>query len=87
MELDYNRILCVKDTEDCPINDIVYNNLSEYESNGIPYHTIEIKDNEYSHYTNKKTDNYIITTLTSLGGSEEGFPCAQTIIKDLYPFL
>ena len=85
-KLDYNRILCVKDTEDCPINDIVYNNLSEYESNGITYHTIEINDNEYLHYTNKKTDNYIITTLTSLGGSEEGFPCAANDNKRFVSF-
>lgn len=85
-KLDYNRQLCVKDTEKCPINDIVYNNQSEYESNGITYYTVKINDNEYLHYTNQKINNYIITNLTLLGGFGKGFPCGANDNNHFYVF-
>ena len=74
-KLDKERNLCVKRGEECPINDIVYNNQSTYTKNGILYNTVEIKENEYLHYTNRQTNNYIITNITLLGGNGYGFPC------------
>ena len=85
-KLDYNRNLCVKNTENCPINDIVYNNQSKYEYNGIKYNTVAINDNEYLHYTNKQSNNYIITNLTLLGGFGEGFPCGANDNNHFYVF-
>ena len=73
-KLDINRILCIKVEENCPINDIVYNNQSEYINNGITYNTIEINEKEYIHYTNEQKNNYIITNLTVIGKKGEGYP-------------
>ena len=84
--LDYNRNLCVKKTEKCPINDIVYNNQSKYEFSGIKYNTVTINDNEYLHYTNEKIDNYIITNLTLLGGHGQGLPCGANDNTNFYVF-
>ena len=58
----------MKDTETCPINDIVYNNQENYSNNNINYTSIKINtenkdENEYIHYTNEKTENFIITIL------------------------
>lgn len=84
--LDYNRKLCGKNTENCPINDIVYNNQSIYEYNGITYDTVTINENEYLHYTNKQIYNYIITNLTLLGGYGEGLPCGANDNNKFYVF-
>ena len=73
--LDKDRNLCIKVKEECPINDIVYNNQSTYEKDSIIYTTVKINENEFIHYTNRKTDNFIITNLTVLGGNGYGFPC------------
>ena len=70
-KLDNYRILCVKYTENCPINDIVYNNESQYRKNDIIYKTLNISENEFLHYTNEMIENAIITNLTVLGG----LPC------------
>jgi len=43
-KLDVKRILCVKIEEDCPINDIVYNDKSKYTNNNITYDTIKINE-------------------------------------------
>ena len=85
-KLDYNRNLCIENTEKCPINDIIYNNLSKYEYNGTKYHTVTINDNEYLHYTNEKINNYIITNLTLLGGFGEGLPCGANDNTNFYAF-
>ena len=74
-KLDKDRNLCIKTKEECPINDIVYNNQSTYENNSIIYTTVKINENEFIHYTNRKIDNFIITNLTVLGGNGYGFPC------------
>ena len=79
-KLDVKRILCVKETENCPINDIIYNNQANYTNNNITYNSIRInltKTDEYIHYTNQKTDNFIITNLTIIGGGESSFPCGS----------
>lgn len=73
-KLDKNRILCVKIEEDCPINDIVYNNQSKYINNSITYSTIKINEEEFLHYTNEQINNFIITNLTVIGKYERGYP-------------
>ena len=74
-KLDKNRYLCLKKEESCPINDIVYNNKSEYIHKNIKYKTIKITENEYMHYTNEEIDNFIITNLSIISGSGNGYPC------------
>ena len=76
-KLDANRILCVNEGEKCPINDIAYNNQSNYIKDNITYESVKIKYNEYIHYTNEQTENYIITNLTIIGGGESAFPCGS----------
>ena len=76
-KLDINRFLCIKEEDNCPINDIIYNNCSNYINNSIIYHTIEINENEYIHYTNEQINNYIITNLTVIGQNGEGYPCGS----------
>ena len=52
--------LCIEKENNCPINDIVINNQSSL--NG--YKTFKFKDkNLYFHYTNKKTENMVITNI------------------------
>ena len=81
--LDNNRNLCIKTSETCPINDIVYNNQQIYINDSITYKTIQINENEFLHYTNQKTDNYIITNLTVIGGADYGgFPCGSNDNND-----
>ena len=68
----------MKDTETCPINDIVYNNQENYSNNNINYTSIKINtedENEYIHYTNEKTENFIITNLTIIGVEGLAVPC------------
>ncbi len=73
--LDKKRYLCLKNEESCPINDIVYNNESEYINQNIKYKTIKITENEYMHYTNEDINNFIITNLSFISGSGKGYPC------------
>lgn len=75
-KLDKKRYYCVKNEESCPINDIVYNNESEYFNKSIKYKTVKITENEYLHYTNEDTNNFIITNLSVICGSGKGYPCA-----------
>jgi hypothetical protein len=56
-------ILCYRNDEDCPINDIIINNNTEYIKDNILYKTIEINENEYFHYTKEKVNNQIIFDL------------------------
>ncbi len=70
----YDRILCLPQNEQCPINDIVYNNQNSYFHNNITYQTIKINENEYLHYTNKNIKGYIIIGLSSIFGS---IPCGS----------
>ncbi len=79
-KLDVNRILCVKETEKCPINDIVYNSQSNFTNNNITYNSLKINltnNNEYIHFTNEQTENFIITNLSIIGGGESAFPCGS----------
>ena len=70
----YDRILCLPQNEKCPINDIVYNNQSNYSYNNITYQTIQINENEYIHYTNQNIKGYIIIGLSSIFGN---VPCGS----------
>ena len=55
--------LCFNIEDECPINDIIINRQSEYIDNNIIYKSLKMKENEYLHYTNEKTDNQIIFDL------------------------
>ena len=72
--LDMKRILCVKNEEDCPVNDIVYNDQSQYINNNITYNTIKINEIEFLHYTNEEINNFIITNLTVIGKNGIDYP-------------
>ena len=76
-KLDINRFLCIKEEDNCPINDIIYNNCSNYINNGIIYHTVKINEKEYIHYTNEQVNKYIITNLTVIGEYDIGYPCGS----------
>lgn len=54
--------LCLPIEEKCPINDIVINNQSIYNNNGLNYSSIPFGNN-YIHFTNEKTSNDIIFDL------------------------
>ena len=58
-----NLITCYKNEDDCPINDFIINNNSEYIKDNILYKTIKINNNEYFHYTNEQINNQIIFDL------------------------
>ena len=86
-KLDINRYFCVKVSESCPINDIVFNNQSEYKNYyGMTYTSIKINDKEYLHYTNQFTNNYIITNLTFLGGAGYALPCGANDNNNIYSY-
>ena len=81
-KLDVTRILCINEGEKCPINDIVYNTQSNYTKDNIIYESVKINigkefQNEYIHYTNEQTENFIITNLTIIGGGGSAFPCGS----------
>jgi len=56
-------ILCLNDTDICPINDIIIKNKSTFSVDNIAYNHIQFMDDKYIHYTNEKTDNKIIFDL------------------------
>ena len=58
-----NLITCYNNEDDCPINDFIINNNSEYIKDNILYKTIKIDNNEYFHYTNEQINNQIIFDL------------------------
>ena len=65
-----NRILCIEENNDCPINKILIN------SNELPpfdynYKTLNLNNNKYLHYTNEAIDNEIIVNFTI----SAGIPC------------
>lgn len=80
----YNRVLCVGENEECPINDIVYSNNEDYTEDKIKYNSVKLKDGGYLHYTNKKTNGYIIIGLMA---PINGYPCGvdDTIFKSIHP--
>ena len=61
--LNNDLMTCFKNEDDCPINDLVINNNSEYIKDNILYKTLEINKNEYFHYTNEQINNQIIFDL------------------------
>ena len=60
--LSKEKKLCFPIEEECPINDIIINNQTEYSEDNIVYKSI-IFGNDYIHYTNEKNDNQIILDL------------------------
>ena len=70
----FDRILCLPQNDECPINDIVYNNQNSFYYNNMTYKTIKINDNEYIHYTNQNIKGYIIIGLSSIFGN---VPCGS----------
>ena len=56
-------IVCLRNDEECPINDIKIDAQSSYTYKTIIYENILSFDNNYIHFTNKRTDNYILFDL------------------------
>ena len=61
--------LCIKNDEECPINDLIINKEKEGPKD---YITIPLKNYKYLHYTNKNNQSHIITKLKL---SEYNQPC------------
>jgi len=61
--LTEDSILCLNNTDICPINDIIINNQSTFSIDNITYNHIQFMDDNYIHYTNEKIDNKIIFDL------------------------
>ena len=61
--------MCVNNGESYTINDIVYNNESEYINNNIEYKTVKITKNDYLHYTKEDINYFIITKISIISGS------------------
>ena len=61
--------LCVKNNEECPINDLYINTDKNAPKD---YITITLNNNKYLHYTNKNNSGHIITRLKL---SEDNEPC------------
>ena len=62
-----NRILCLENIVDCPINKIIINdNLNS--PNDYSYTTLSLNNNKYLHYTNEAINNPIVVNISiSLG--------------------
>ena len=62
-----NRILCLENIIDCPINKIIINdNLNS--PNDYSYTTLSLNNNKYLHYTNEAINNPIVVNISiSLG--------------------
>ena len=69
-----NKIMCVEDITDCPINKILINyNSSSPED--YSYKTLQLNNGQYLHYTNESIDSFIVVNLTlSLG-----IPCSNPL--------
>ena len=62
-----NRILCVENIADCPINKIIINNNLN-PPNDYSYTSLSLNNNKYLHYTNEAIDNPIVVNISiSLG--------------------
>ena len=60
--LNKEKKLCLSTKDECPINDVVINNKPIYINNGITYNSVEF-GTDYIHFTNKKTNNDILSDL------------------------
>ena len=70
----YKNILCLPENMECPINDIVISNHSNFTHNNYIYKKIKLSDNQYLYYTSDNINGYIITSLSSL---IFGIPCGS----------
>jgi hypothetical protein len=68
---DFGNYLCIKESEDCPINDIQVTNSRDEELEKLGYSHIIINDEKYLYYTNT-SDKPVITKLKA---AEEGILC------------
>lgn len=72
------RILCLPNDEECPLNDFAISDIIN-DPNYIGYNMLETTDSitynkKYFYYTNKKTENKIITTFKL----SHGLPCMDS---------
>ena len=68
---DYGNYLCIKESEDCPVNDIQVTKSMDEELEKLGYSHIIINDEKYLYYTNT-SDKPVITKLKA---AEEGILC------------
>ncbi len=64
-----NQILCLKENENCPINDFY---IDKNETSNPEYEDIPLNNNKYLHYTNSRINNSILIKLKL---SEYNEPC------------
>ena len=76
-----NRIMCLKESEKCPINKVIINNNST-SPDDFGYTVIDLDDDFYLHYTNEDVNNYIITGFNL----SEGKICANPFFHNLNNF-
>ena len=57
---DYGNYLCIKESEDCPVNDIQVTKSMDEELEKLGYSHIIINDEKYLYYTNT-SDKPVIT--------------------------
>ena len=55
-----DNILCLNESEKCPINDIIINNNEKMDG----YNSFELNEGKYFHFTNRLTDKHIISDLS-----------------------
>ena len=68
---DFGNFLCIKENEDCPINDIKITNSTDEELEKLGYSHIIINDDKYLYYTNTSEK----PVISKLKVAEEGTLC------------
>ena len=77
----YNRIMCVEEYNDCPINKIIIDN-NEISPSDYNYKTLSLNNNKYLHYTNESINNSVIVNISI----SSGIPCSDpNEINTKYP--
>ena len=81
-----NQPMCVKQDEDCPINDILIKEGQEHLDN---YDIIPLDNNKSIYYTNKINDSKIIIDFQISNGQPCAEPYEQNLNKnlDIYPLM
>ena len=67
-----NRIMCVEENNDCPINKIIINN-NNISPSDFNYKILSLNNNKYLHYTNEAINDSIIVNISI----SSGIPCSD----------
>ena len=76
-----NRIMCIEENNNCPINKIIINN-NEKSPTDFNYVTLSLNNNKFLHYTNESINSNIIVNFSI----SSGIPCLNpNEINTKYP--